>query len=121
MESSVYAARLAEASAASELAFSERTYRGRLAAVRQAMADGDLDTLLVTHSCDLNYLTGYDTFGVDIYAALIVTGDGDPVLHTMTVEVRTVEVRRRSTPPGSTIWCSPSGINRKAPVNSLSR
>lgn len=87
MESSVYAARLAEASAASELAFSERTYRGRLAAVRQAMADGDLDTLLVTHSCDLNYLTGYDTFGVDIYAALIVTGDGDPVLHTMTVEV----------------------------------
>ena len=87
MESTVYAARLAEACAGTELAFSEATYRDRLAAVRQSMAAADINTLLVTHSCDLNYLTGYDTFGVDIYAALIVPSDGEPVLHTMTVEV----------------------------------
>jgi Xaa-Pro dipeptidase len=86
MESSVYAARLAEACAGTELAFSEETYRGRLAAVRRGMAAAGLDTLLVTHSCDLNYLSGYDTFGVDIYASLIVPSDGDPVLHTLTVE-----------------------------------
>ncbi len=87
MESSVYAARLAEACAGTELAFSEETYRDRLAAVRRSMTDAGLDTLLVTHSCDLNYLSGYDTFGVDIYASLIVPNDGDPVLHTLTVEV----------------------------------
>ncbi len=87
MESSVYAARLAEACAGTELAFSVETYRGRLAAVRRSMAAAGLDTLLVTHSCDLNYLSGYDTFGVDIYASLIVPSDGDPVLHTLTVEV----------------------------------
>ena len=87
MKPSVYADRLAKASASSELAFPEETYRRRLASVRERMSQSDIDTLLVTHSCDLNYLTGYDTFGVDIYACLILPRDGDPVLHTMTVEI----------------------------------
>jgi Xaa-Pro aminopeptidase len=87
MEPSLYADRLAKAGAGSELAFPEASYRERLAAVRQRMLDSDLDMLLVTDHCDLNYLTGYDTFAVDIYACLILPRDGAPVLHTMTVEI----------------------------------
>ena len=87
MKPSLYADRLAKASAGSELAFPEASYRQRLAASRQCMIEADLDILLVTEHCDLNYLTGYDTFAVDIYACLILPRDGAPVLHTMTVEI----------------------------------
>ena len=86
MKPLLYADRLAKASAGSELAFPEASYRKRLAASRQCMIEADLDILLVTEHCDLNYLTGYDTFAVDIYACLILPRDGVPVLHTMTVE-----------------------------------
>jgi Xaa-Pro aminopeptidase len=87
MKSSVYADRLAKACSGSELAFPEASYRDRLKAVRGRMLEADLDTLLVTHSCDLNYLTGFDTICFDIYACLVVPVEGDPVLHTMTVEI----------------------------------
>lgn len=87
MKPSIYADRLTQSCAGSELAFPEDTYRRRLAAVRRSMADAGLDTLLVTHSCDLNYLTGYDTICFDIYACLILPLEGGPVLHTMTVEI----------------------------------
>ncbi len=86
MESSVYAERLASASAGSELAFPKASYRERLTALRGQMGDAGLDTLLITHTCDLNYIAGYDTFASDIYACLIVPRDGDLVLHTMNVE-----------------------------------
>ncbi len=86
METSVYAGRLAEASAGSELAFPVASYQTRLQAVRARMAEADLDLLLLTHTCDLNYVAGYDTFASDIYACLIVPRDGDPILHAMNVE-----------------------------------
>ena len=86
METSVYAERLALASAGSELAFPRASYRARLTALRESMATAGLDTLLITHTCDLNYISGYDTFASDIYACLIVPRDGDLVLHTMNVE-----------------------------------
>jgi len=86
MKSSVYAERLARASAGSELAFPEQSYHSRLTSLRARMLEADLDTLLVTHSCDLNYLSGYDTICFDIYVCLIVPREGDVVLHTMNVE-----------------------------------
>lgn len=87
MKSSVFADRLAEACAGSELSFPETSYRSRLSAVQERMLEAGLDTLLVTHSCDLNYLAGFDTICFDIYACLIVPVEGDPVLHTMNVEI----------------------------------
>ena len=87
MKPSVYSDRLAKAFAGSELAFPEESYLRRLETVRQRMLETDLDTLLVTHSCDLNYLAGYDRFDTDIYACLILPREGDSVLHTMTVDI----------------------------------
>lgn len=86
METSVYAERLAAASAGSELAFPIASYERRLTAVRERMEEADLNVLLITHTCDLNYVAGYDTFASDIYACLIVPRDGDPILHAMNVE-----------------------------------
>ena len=86
MQTSVYAERLASFSAGSELAFPVASYHARLKAVRERMAEAELDVLLVTHTCDLNYVAGYDTFASDIYACLIIPRDGEPVLHAMNVE-----------------------------------
>ena len=87
MKPTMYADLLAKTGAGSELAFPEASYRMRLKAVRKCMLDAGLDTLLVTHSCDLNYLTGFDTICFDIYACLILPCEGDPVFHTLTVEI----------------------------------
>ena len=99
MKSSDYAERLERAGAGSELAFPEASYRHRVARVREGMQAAGIDTLLVTHSCDLNYLTGFDTICFDIYACLILPLEGEPVLHTLNVEipaaVNTTWVRER--------------------------
>ena len=87
MKSGTYASRLAKAGSASELAVPESTYRERISRVRTKMAENNVDTLLITHSCDLNYLTGYNTICFDIYACLILPLDGEPILHTMNVEI----------------------------------
>jgi len=87
MDPNLYARQLSDAMGGTELAFSRAQYDERIAAVRRSMAEIDLDLLLVTHTSDLNYLTGYDTLGVDIYACLILPLEGEPVLHTMTVEI----------------------------------
>ena len=86
MKTSVYADRLATSSAHSELAFPVASYQARLRAVHERMEAEGLDLLLLTHTCDLNYVAGYDTFASDIYACLVVPREGDPVLHAMNVE-----------------------------------
>ena len=87
MDSTTYAQKLTQTVGASELAFSRASYEARIAMVRDAMETYQLDLLLVTHVSDLNYLTGYDTLGVDIYACLILPAQGEPILHTMSVEI----------------------------------
>ncbi len=87
MDSQTYINALASEMGGIEIAFPLAEYRARMAAVREAMADAELDTLLVTHPCDLNYLTGYDTFGVANHACLILPCEGEPTLHAMTVEI----------------------------------
>lgn len=87
METDLYARLISETTSANELAFQLAEYDQRVAAVRREMERCGLDRLLVTHKCDLNYLTGYDSLGVDIYACLILPLEGEPILHTMTVEI----------------------------------
>lgn len=87
MKSTTYIDRLASQLSSSELAFPIAEYQKRISATRNAMADAGLEVLLVTHACDLNYLTGFDTFGVDHHACLILPREGDPILQIMTVEI----------------------------------
>ncbi|MGO1870054.1 MAG: M24 family metallopeptidase [Halomonas sp.] len=68
-----YREALAETLAQSELPFSASEYQTRLEKVRLAMAHRQLGALLLTDPADINYLTGYHTFEVSVYACLVCT------------------------------------------------
>jgi len=113
MQITDYEAQLAATVGANELAFPMAEYDARLAATRAAMGAAGLDTLLVSHSCDLNYLTGYDTLGTDIYAMLILPRDGEPILHTMTVEIPAAVVTTWVEDRVFAEWYDPAGIDEQ--------
>jgi Xaa-Pro dipeptidase len=77
--------------AALDLPFSMEEYRGRLANVHKAMAERNLDVLMV-HSPENNYyLTGYRTIGYYSYTALIIPQDRDPIHLNRAIEKTVVE------------------------------
>lgn len=113
MEITDYEARLTARVGKSELAFPMAEYETRMAATRHAMDEEDIDTLLVTHACDLNYLTGYDTLGTDIYACLILPREGDPILHTMTVEIPAAVATTWVVDRVFANWYDPAGMDEQ--------
>ena len=68
------------ASAWKDLAFPQAEYERRVAQVRQAMADRQIEVLLILTPENINYLTGYDTIGYSSYLCLALPVDADPVL-----------------------------------------
>ncbi len=87
MDTVEFKRRLAARAAGVGLAFPMDEYEGRVSRARNAMAEQGLDTLLVTHPCDLNYLAGYETFGVGNHACLVLPLDGAPSLQVVSIEV----------------------------------
>lgn len=68
-------------------AFPARTYRQRIEAVKQRMADRGLDALIVNYPDNINYLTGFDSLGFLWYQALIISPKlKNPVFITRTSE-----------------------------------
>ena len=63
-----------------DLAFPQAEYDRRVAEVRQAMVDRQIDVLLIQTPENINYLTGYDTIGYSSYLCLALPADADPVL-----------------------------------------
>jgi ectoine hydrolase len=57
--------------------FPEQEYARRLDRIRAAMADADLDVLLITDPANMNYATGYDAWSFYVHQAIVVTRDGD--------------------------------------------
>jgi Xaa-Pro dipeptidase len=55
-------------------------YDHRVAEVRQAMVDRQIDVLLILTPENINYLTGYDTIGYSSYLCLALPVEADPVL-----------------------------------------
>ncbi len=68
------------------LPFTLDEYTARLARVRAAMADADLDLLLVTGPENIYWLTGYRTTGYYVYQLLVVPAEGDAVFVTSRLE-----------------------------------
>lgn len=69
------------------LAFDVATYGQRIERVRAALAQAELDGLVVMLPDSINWLTGFDTIGYLWPQALLVDRSGDePVLHTRTTE-----------------------------------
>lgn len=87
MDPKTYTKKLAGALGGAGLVFAMAEYESRLQAVRNSMAMEELDLLLVSHHCDLNWLTGYDTFGVGNHAVLALPREGAPFLHATTMEI----------------------------------
>ncbi|MBT5415067.1 MAG: aminopeptidase P family protein [Rhodospirillaceae bacterium] len=87
MDASTYAGKLADSLGGAGLVFPMAEHEARLAAVHAAMAGNELDLLLISHHCDLNWLTGYDGFGVGNHAVLALPREGAPLLHSTTMEI----------------------------------
>ena len=69
-----------------EWAFPESEYRERLAKVRKAMDEAEIDVLLAHSIVDMCYLCGYQTLWPDAYTCLIVPRDGEPFMQVGEIE-----------------------------------
>jgi ectoine hydrolase len=64
---------------AAELPFSRKEYDRRLAKVRRAMADRDIDVLFVEDPSNMAWITGYDGWSFYVHQGVVVFHDADPV------------------------------------------
>lgn len=62
-----------------ELPFTRGEYARRLAKVRQAMSERDIDVLFVEDPSNMSWLTGYDGWSFYVHQGVIVFHDADPV------------------------------------------
>ncbi|MCP4316946.1 MAG: ectoine hydrolase DoeA [Hyphomicrobiales bacterium] len=63
----------------SQLNFSLEEYEGRLAATRKAMADADIECLIVSDPSNMHWLTGYDGWSFYVHQCVVVLPQGEPV------------------------------------------
>ncbi len=70
------------------LHFTEGELAGRRAKACAAMADENLDGLLMFRQESMYYLTGYDTFGYVFFQCLVLTADGRMALLTRAPDLR---------------------------------
>ena len=61
------------------LPFTREEYAARLAKVRKAMADQDIEVLVATDPSTMAWLTGYDGWSFYTHQAVLVTHDRDPI------------------------------------------
>ena len=78
---------LKESGIPQELAFSKAEYEARVAKVRKAMEEQDLDVLLVHHIPNFCYLTGFQTPLSSWYGCLILPREGEPIVQVTNIEI----------------------------------
>lgn len=64
---------------AKDIPFTQAEYARRLTKVRAAMAERELDALLVTDPSNMAWLTAYDGWSFYVHQAVIVLPDADPI------------------------------------------
>ena len=77
-------------------------YGRRLEATRAAMAERNLDAMLLFAQESMYWLTGYDTFGFCFFQCLVVKADGEMALLTRSADLR--QARRTSVIPTIHVW-----------------
>ena len=70
---------LKEAGVPQEMAFTREEYDARLAKVRKAMEEQEIDVLLVHHTPNFCYLAGYQSPLANWYGCLILPREGEPI------------------------------------------
>ena len=83
---------LKEAGVTQEMAFSREEYDARLAKVRKAMAEQDIDVLLVHHTPNFCYLAGYQSPLANWYGCLILPREGEPIAQMVELEISNLMV-----------------------------
>lgn len=78
---------LNEANVKLEMAFSREEYDRRVAKVRRAMGEQGIDVLLVHHTPNFCYLTGYQSPLANWYGCMILSLEGEPIAHISDIEV----------------------------------
>ncbi|MEM7498115.1 MAG: Xaa-Pro peptidase family protein [Pseudomonadota bacterium] len=100
------------------LHFTEAEFAERMARTRAAMAERELDALLLFAPESQFWLTGYDTFGYCFFQCLIVHG-GEPVLLTRSADMRQAELT--STVREIRVWRDRAGAEPATDLASLIR
>ena len=59
--------------------FSKDEYQARLSAVRAAMAQREIDALLIGDPANMNWLTGFDAWSFYVPQSMLVQHDSDPI------------------------------------------
>ena len=107
-----------------DLVFPMAEYHRRLEGVRHALAERELDALVVTTPENLFYLTGYQTIGYYFFQALVVPLDREPFMVTrhleacreafrhLSMSARRVETRSRRSPVARSVTKKPSSSAR---------
>jgi len=83
---------LTDAKITREMAFSREEYDNRVAKVRKAMAEQEIDVLLVHHLPNFCYLAGFQCPLANWYACLILPLQGEPIAHVVDFEVTNLTV-----------------------------
>src|SRR5262245_1917848 len=83
---------LKEAKVPQQMAFSKAEYAERIAKVRSAMGQRGIDVLLVHHTPNFCYLTGYQSPLASWYGCLILPLDGELIAQLADLEVANLVV-----------------------------
>ncbi|MEL7429449.1 MAG: Xaa-Pro peptidase family protein [Pseudomonadota bacterium] len=91
------------------LHFSKKEFKQRLERLTDAMAEANLDGMLLFAQESMFWLTGYDTFGYAFFQSLIVTREGEMVLLTRAPDLR--QARHTSILDNIVIWKDEGGAD----------
>ena len=99
------------------LHFDEAEFQSRREKLEAAMADSNLDALLLFAQESMYWLTGYDTFGYCFFQCLVVKSDGEMVLLTRSADLR--QARHTSNIQNIVVWTDRANANPATDLRDL--
>lgn len=90
MSPNEYLARLRARPIDAEAPFPVEEYHDRIAKLRVEMARRDLDALIVCVPANMNYLVGYNTFGVDNFTCVLLPAEGELAACSVSSEIPSI-------------------------------
>ena len=98
-------------SAVAILHFTRDEYRGRVDKAVHALAERELDGILLFAPESHYYLCGYDTFGFAMFQCLILKADGDLHLFTRAPDLRQAQQTSTLADDRIHVWVDVEGVN----------
>lgn len=99
------------------LHFSDSEFERRQTAVLQAMAEANIDAMLLFAQESMYWLTGYDTFGFCFFQCLVLKSDGSKTLLTRSADLR--QAQHTSNIQDIRIWTDRGGATPVEELKSL--